>query len=60
MRTIDPGHTTFKGSSIGRLTLRGRLMDDDYCLTPRAAQWIRGFRQTFAHTRTAAGKSAGH
>jgi len=45
MRTIDAGHMAFKGSSLGRLTLRHRLMDDRYRLTARAAAWIRGFRQ---------------
>jgi hypothetical protein len=47
MRTIDPGFTTFQGASVGRLTVRGRLMDDRYCLTPRAAAWIQGFRHLF-------------
>jgi hypothetical protein len=47
MRTIDRGFTTFQGASIGRLTVRGRLMDDGYRLTARATAWIRGFRQMF-------------
>jgi hypothetical protein len=50
MRTIDAGFTTFRGTSIGRLTLRGRLMDDSYRLTARAVAWIRGFRQMFDST----------
>jgi hypothetical protein len=47
MRTVDAGHTAVKGSCVGRLGLRHRLMDDDYRLTARAAAWIRGFRQIF-------------
>jgi hypothetical protein len=47
MRTIDAGQTSAKGSCVGRLTLRGRLINDDYRLTARAAAWIRGFRQIF-------------
>ncbi|MFN7919453.1 MAG: hypothetical protein U0Q16_05110 [Bryobacteraceae bacterium] len=55
VRTIDAGHTAHRGSSIGRLCVRGRLMDDDYRLTARAHAWIRGFRQQFrASTRAAA------
>ena len=55
MRTIDAGHTTVQGSCLGRLTLRGRLIGDDYCLTPRAAAWIRGFRQIFDSAAKASG-----
>jgi hypothetical protein len=47
MRTIDRGNMTVKGLCVGRLTLRGRVIDDDYRLTARAAAWIRGFRQIF-------------
>jgi len=47
MRTIDAGHRAMRGSCVGRLTLRNRLMDDHYRLTARAAAWIRGFRQIF-------------
>ena len=47
MRTIDAGQMTVKGWCVGRLTLRGRLISDDYRLTARTAAWIRGFRQIF-------------
>jgi len=47
MRTMDAGHVAYKGSSLGRLTLRNRLLDDEYRLTARASAWIRGFRQRF-------------
>ena len=47
MRTIDAGRTASQGRCLGRLTMRNRLMDDDYRLTARAAAWIRGFRQIF-------------
>jgi hypothetical protein len=47
MRTIDAGDATAKGSCLGRLSLRGRLINDDYRLTARSAAWIRGFRQIF-------------
>jgi D-alanine-D-alanine ligase-like ATP-grasp enzyme len=55
MRTIDAGQTTVKGGCVGRLTLRGRLIDDDYRLTPRTARWIRGFRQIFDSAVKASG-----
>ena len=48
MRTIDAGHMTIKGCCVGRLTMRGRLINDDYRLTARAAAWIRGFRKILA------------
>ena len=47
LRTVDPGHTTERGQSLGRLMTRGRLMTDDYRLTERAKAWIRGFRAQF-------------
>jgi len=47
MRTIDPGFTSFQGACLGRLTVRGRLMDDSHRLTSRATAFIRGFRQLF-------------
>lgn len=47
MRTVDAGCTVFRGASLGRLTLRERVVDDDYRLTPRAAAWICGFRSLF-------------
>ncbi len=55
MRTIDAGHTTVKGWCVGRLTLRGRLIDDDYRLNARTAAWIRGFRQIFDSAAKASG-----
>ena len=48
MRTVDRGYVVGRGSSIGRLTARGRLMDDNYRLTERAQAWIRGFRGLFS------------
>ena len=47
MRTIDVGATIWKGACAGRLIARGRLMDDGYRLSERAAAWIRGFRKLF-------------
>ena len=55
MRTVDAGHMTVKGWCVGRLTLRGRLIDDDYCLTARTSAWIRGFREIFTTAAKASG-----
>jgi D-alanine-D-alanine ligase-like ATP-grasp enzyme len=47
-RTIDAGQVPSKGTCLGRLLVRGRLMTDGYQLTPRARAWIRGLREQFA------------
>lgn len=47
MRTMDRGYDVGRGSSIGRLAARGRLMDDNHRLTDRAQAWIQGFRGMF-------------
>jgi hypothetical protein len=47
LRTLDPGHTAYRGSSVGRLITHGRLLTDDYQLTERARAWISGFRKLF-------------
>lgn len=47
MRTLDKGQLAGPGSSLGRLTARGRLMDDEYRLTARAKALIDGFRRVF-------------
>src|SRR5439155_2992652 len=48
LRTVDAGQVVSKGSSLGRLLTRSRLLTDDWQLNPRAKAWIRGFRQQFA------------
>jgi hypothetical protein len=53
LRTLDPGHTARRGSSVGRLITRGRLLTEDYQLTERARAWISGFRKLFASSATA-------
>jgi hypothetical protein len=47
LRTVDPGHTSARGQSVGRLLTHGRLMTDDYRLTERAKAWIHGLRAHF-------------
>jgi hypothetical protein len=54
LRTVDAGQAVSAGSSLGRLLTRGRLLTDDGQLTPRAAAWVRGFRQRFATPASAA------
>ena len=53
LRTLDPGHTTYRGWSVGRLITHGRLISDDYQLTERAKAWIGGFRTLFATSAAA-------
>jgi hypothetical protein len=48
LRTVDAGQVVSKGSSLGRLLTRSRLLTDDWQLNPRAKAWIRGFRQQFS------------
>lgn len=47
MRVMDAGHIAFRGSCLGRLNLRGRLIGDDYRFTPRAAAWVQAFYRLF-------------
>lgn len=43
-RLVTPNSQLKKGWDIGVLLARGRLMTDDYALTPRAHAWIRGLQ----------------
>jgi hypothetical protein len=45
LRTVNDGQVVSAGTSLGRLLTRGRLLTDDWQLSPRAAAWARGFRQ---------------
>ncbi len=44
LRIAKDGDYRYEGADLGILITPGRLMDDDYQLTPRAKAWIRGLR----------------
>lgn len=48
LRTVDAGQVVSAGRSLGRALTRGRLLTDEWQLSPRAEAWVRGFRQHFA------------
>lgn len=47
MRISGKGDFRYEGADLGILITRGRLMDDDFQLTPRAKSWIDGIRGQF-------------
>ena len=47
MRISGKGDFRYEGADLGILITRGRLMDDDFQLTPRAKAWIDGIRGQF-------------
>ena len=47
MRISGQGDFRYEGADLGILITRGRLMDDDFQLTPRARAWIDGIRAQF-------------
>lgn len=47
MRISGKGDFRYEGADLGILITRGRLMDDDFKLTPRAKTWIDGIRGQF-------------
>jgi len=47
MRISGKGDFRYEGADLGILITRGRLMDDDFKLTPRAKAWIDGIRGQF-------------
>jgi hypothetical protein len=47
LRTVNVGQGQYKGGSLGRIVLRGRLLTDDHRLQPRAQAWIRSFTEMF-------------
>jgi hypothetical protein len=48
IRTVDDGRAMVSGRCLGRLLTRGRLLTDDWRLSPRAQAWVQGVRQQFA------------
>ena len=48
MRISGVGDFRYEGADLGILITRGRLMDDDFQLTPRAKAWIDGIRGQFS------------
>jgi biotin carboxylase len=48
LRIAGEGGYRYKGSDLGILVTRGRLMDDEYELTDRARGWIAGIKAAFA------------
>jgi D-alanine-D-alanine ligase-like ATP-grasp enzyme len=47
MRISGKGDFRYEGADLGILITRGRLMDDNFQLTPRAKAWIDGIRGQF-------------
>lgn len=47
VRISGVGDFRYEGADLGILITRGRLMDDDFNLTPRAKAWIDGIRGQF-------------
>jgi biotin carboxylase len=47
LRIAGEGQYRHEGADLGILVTRGRLMNDDYELTPRARAWIEGIKAAF-------------
>ncbi|WP_290648717.1 biotin carboxylase [Aquisalimonas sp.] len=47
LRISGVGDFRYEGADLGILITRGRLMDDDFNLTPRATAWIEGIRAQY-------------
>jgi D-alanine-D-alanine ligase-like ATP-grasp enzyme len=47
-RITGPGDYLYEGADLGILVTPGRLMDDDFQLTPRAKAWIAGIRAQYS------------
>ncbi len=48
LRIAAPGDYRYEGADLGILVSPGRFMDDDFQLTKRAKQWIKGIRGFYA------------
>ncbi|MGD1916799.1 MAG: biotin carboxylase [Phycisphaerales bacterium] len=48
LRIAAPGDYRYEGADLGILVSPGRFMDDDFQLTKRARQWIRGIHSFYA------------
>ena len=48
MRISGVGDFRYEGADLGILVTRGRLMDDNFELTPRAKAWVDGIRGQFS------------
>ena len=47
LRIAHAGGYRYPGADLGILVTRGRFMDDDHELTPRALAWIKGIKDQF-------------
>jgi hypothetical protein len=47
LRILNKGDYRYEGADLGILVTRGRLMDNNFNLTPQATQWIDGIRGHF-------------
>lgn len=47
LRITRPGDYLYEGADMGILVSRGRMMTDDFKLTPRAKQWIKAIRTKY-------------
>lgn len=54
LRIAGVGDYRYEGADLGILVSPGRFMDDDFQLTKRARQWIRGIRAFYAGESDAA------
>jgi biotin carboxylase len=50
LRVLGPGDYRYPGADLGVLVARSRMQTDDYELTERAHEWIRGISSQFAGT----------
>lgn len=56
LRIAAVGDYRYEGADLGILVSPGRFMDDDFQLTPRAKQWIKGIRRFYAGESDGAGQ----
>jgi len=50
LRITKEGDYLYEGADMGILVTRGRMMTDDFQLTPRAKQWIGSIKRKYAST----------
>jgi D-alanine-D-alanine ligase-like ATP-grasp enzyme len=48
LRIVGPGDYRYEGADLGILITRGRVMGDDFELSDRARNWIRGIKKHYA------------
>jgi hypothetical protein len=53
LRITRTGDYLYEGADIGILVMRGRLMDDNFNLNPRAKKWIKAIKASYQSIPTA-------